>query len=452
MSNEKLTIQKDKARLTVIGRSYPDENTDSGTGIDLTQELIDILEDLDIDLPPIDFDDWDDIPVIIGYDDEGHPLIIYPDPETDEIIEWPIDFPIEEIDWPDVDITPDWIDNQPVIIIETDGEDPIIWPIELPDGIDPEDWTDFDITPIVGPGGELDIVFEDPDTGIDYNIDVGDLDIDGLSDLYDLDWMLDMDITGLDGLTGLNIDVSLDTDFNINKDELPTGLVIVSPPVKMEYRSGSRIDLTGMIIKAVKADGSTWTNEKYPNGHIPLGELRIDPLVATVEEAIKRRIYPSLNVLSADGYNTVHRNAWNTQYYNSALQIGVVPSGWSGWPAGSPLYAGSSSPFSSTIVLTAYQGHWYAMAYPSPVGSFMILCPAVHGYHGTVPLNWADFGSISWAGNMIPESSENPLGAEYYEALCQEITVTWARYGDRKELTAGFTIQVEPRAGGNGGR
>ena len=370
MSNEKLTIQKDKARLTVIGRSYPDENTDSGTGIDLTQELIDILDDLGIDLPDIDPDDWDDIPAIIGLDDDRDPVLVFPDPDTGILIEWPLD----DLDWDD------FLDN------------------------------------------------------------------------YDLDWMLDMDIVGLDSLTGLDVDISLDTDFSLKVENVPTEIVIVTPPKKLKYIVGQRLDFTGMVVKAVKSDGSTWTSAKYPNGHIPLGELYLDPLVATVEEAIKRRIYPSLNVLSADGYNTVHRNAWNTQYYNSALQIGVVPSGWSGWPAGSPLYAGSSSPFSSTIVLTAYQGHWYAMAYPSQVGSFMILCPAVHGYHGTVPLNWADFGSISWAGNMIPESSENPLGAEYYEALCQEITVTWARYGDRKELTAGFTIQVEPRAGGNGGR
>jgi hypothetical protein len=380
MANEQLTIGQDKARLSVIGKSWPDMNFDSGVGLDLSQIIFDILIDLDIPMPDIDLDDLDDIPIIPGLDiDTDIPTLEYPDP-----------------DWPDDEIPP---------IID--------WP--MPD----LDWDDF---------------------------------IDKLEDLdLDPDILKDLSFTGLNDL-GIPTLVSLDEDFNIQEDELPASIEIVTPPNKLEYQDGERIDLTGMVVTAKKADGSTWTSAKYPNGHIPLGELRIDPLVATVEEAIKRRIYPSLNVLSADGYNTVHRNAWNTQYYNSALQIGVVPSGWSEWPAGSPLYAGSSSPFSSTIVLTAYQGHWYAMAYPSPVGAFMILCPAVHGYRGTVPLNWADFGSIGWAGNMIPESSENPLGAEYYEALCQEITVTWARYGDRKELTAGFTIQVELLAGGNGGR
>jgi hypothetical protein len=388
MANEQLTIGQDKARLSVIGKSWPDMNFDSGLGFDLSQIIFDTLIDLGLDLPDIDFDDLDDITVIIGID-----------PDTE----------IVTLEYPDPDFDPDI--------------DPDIDPDDLPDILDyplPDlDWDDF---------------------------------IDNLEDLgIDPNTLTDLSFTGLDDL-GIPTLVSLDEDFNIQMDELPASIVIVTPPYKMEYYDGERIDLTGMVVTAKKADGSTWTSAKYPNGHIPLGELRIDPLVATVEEAIKRRIYPSLNVLSADGYNTVHRNAWNTQYYNSALQIGVVPSGWPGWPAGSPLYAGSSSPFSSTIVLTAYQGHWYAMAYPSPVGAFMILCPAIHGYRGTVPLNWADFGSIGWAGNMIPESSENPLGAEYYEALCQEITVTWARYGDRKELTAGFTIQVELLAGGNGGR
>jgi hypothetical protein len=425
MSNEKLTIQKDKARLTVIGRSYPDENTDSGTGIDLTQELIDILEDLDIDLPPIDFDDWDDIPVIIGYDDDGNPILIYPDPETDEIIEWPIDFPIEEIDWPDVDITPDWIDNQPVIIIETDGEDPIIWPIELPDGIDPEDWTDFDITPIVGPGGELDIVFEDPDTGIDYNIDVGDLDIDGLSDLYDLDWMLDMDIAGLDSLTGLDVDISLDTDFSIKVENVPTEIVIVTPPKKLKYIVGQRLDFTGMVVKAVKSDGSTWTSAKYPNGHIPLGELYLDPLVAeflSLDDFIMRTDRCSSFTTNVHIQATAANGGIIFINRNDELLMKVTfmaeHQGLAGYWGNSPVYA-------NTLVYDNGERQVWKSAQKS-------------------------YSHNCWL-NLNPYYKEDvELDEGEMKKLLGSVQITWCRPSDKKALTAYLEITVMSRAGGGG--
>ncbi len=450
MANEKLTIQKSNARTTVIGRSYPDENTDSGAGWDLTQQLIDILGDLGIDLPDIDFDDWDDIDAIIGYDDEGWPELVFPDPDTGELNEWDLNFPVIPVVWPEVDVMPELDDGWPVIeFIIPDTDIVIDWPINLPDNIDPDDWPDFDITPDLDDDGFPIISFEDPDTGLDVDLDLG-LDLDILIDMHDLDWDFDIDIAGLDG-NGLNSVAFVDSNLNVHIDNLPDSIQIVTLPLKLEYFNGRHIDITGMIVTAKKADGSTWTSAKYPNGHIPLGELVIDPKAADLDNSKYRRIYPTLNTIYGDGYNVVHRNAWNTQYYNTALQIGVVPSGWSGWPAGSPLYAGSSSPFSSTILLTAYNGHWYAMAYPNAVGAFMICCPAIHGYAGTVPTEWGDFGGIGWAGNMIPESSEDPIHAEYVEKQCEKITVTWLRPGDETPLSAEFEISVE-EVGGNGGR
>jgi hypothetical protein len=68
-------------------------------------------------------------------------------------------------------------------------------------------------------------------------------------------------------------------------DELPASIEIVTPPNKLEYQDGERIDLTGMVVTAKKADGSTWTSSKYPNGHIPLGELIVSPYAALEQEA-----------------------------------------------------------------------------------------------------------------------------------------------------------------------
>ena len=181
MANEELTIAKEKARLTVIGNSYPDALTDSGLGFDLSQIIFDILIDLDIPMPDIDFDDLDDITIIPGLDiDTEIPTLEYPDP-----------------DWPDDEIPPiiDW---------------------SMPD----LDWDDF---------------------------------IDKLEDLdLDLNILKDLSFVGLNDLE-LPTLVSLDMDFNIQMDELPASIEIVTPPKKLEYQDGERIDLTGMVVTAKKA-------------------------------------------------------------------------------------------------------------------------------------------------------------------------------------------------------
>lgn len=107
MANEKLTIAKDKARLSVIGNSYPDTLTNSGEGLDIPQLIIEILTDLDIDLPDIDPDDWDNLPIVIGLDEDDMPVIEFPDPDFDPDLhpgELPdiIDWPLPDLDWDDL--------------------------------------------------------------------------------------------------------------------------------------------------------------------------------------------------------------------------------------------------------------------------------------------------------------------------------------------------------------
>lgn len=125
MANEKLTIQKNEARLRVIGNSYPDELTNSGDGEDTSMDLIDILDDLGIDLPDINPDDWDNIPAIIGLDDDGDPVLVFPDPDTGILIEWPLD----DLDWDDFldnnDL--DWEDGLDITGLNIDGLDSLAW-------------------------------------------------------------------------------------------------------------------------------------------------------------------------------------------------------------------------------------------------------------------------------------------------------------------------------------
>ena len=343
MSNEKLTIQKDKARLTVIGRSYPDENTDSGTGIDLTQELIDILDDLGIDLPDIDPDDWDDIPAIIGLDDDRDPVLVFPDPDTGILIEWPLD----DLDWDD------FLDN------------------------------------------------------------------------YDLDWMLDMDIVGLDSLTGLDVDISLDTDFSLKVENVPTEIVIVTPPKKLKYIVGQRLDFTGMVVKAVKSDGSTWTSAKYPNGHIPLGELYLDPLVAeflSLDDFIMRTDRCSSLTTNIHIQATAANGGIIFINRNDELLMKVTfmaeHQGLAGYWGNSPVYA-------NTLVYDNGERQvWKSSQY--------------------------SYGHNCWL-NLNPYYKEDvELDEGEMKKLLGSVQITWCRPSDKKALTAYLEITVMSRAGGGG--
>ena len=152
MANPSLTIQPDKARMTIAGKSWDDVSTDSGDGLTMPEIIIDELEDLypDIDFPP------DDTPYII---------ITIPDitiPELEEL--YPdIDFPPDDTPFI-IAINPDT--GIPEFIYEDDGE---LIVIELP-GFDPDDYDDLPV-----------IIWDDDGLNI---VELEDLDLDSL----DLDW------------------------------------------------------------------------------------------------------------------------------------------------------------------------------------------------------------------------------------------------------------------------
>ena len=204
--NEQLTILKEQARLSIFGESYPDTPTNSGDGEDLTQHIIDILDEFpDITLPPdIDPEDWDDIPIVIGVDpDTGLPELIYEDPDTGELVVWSLD----DLDWED------FIDNL---------------------DIDPAD-------------------------------------------------LLNLDLTG--PLDGLNLDVWVNDNFEIQMEDMPASINVVFPPNKTEYSVGQVISIAGMYVYAYDAEGHVWrgsgkTGDRYRTGRIPNEELMIDPKVA----------------------------------------------------------------------------------------------------------------------------------------------------------------------------
>jgi hypothetical protein len=370
MANEQLTIGQDKARLSVIGKSWPDMNFDSGIGLDLSQIIFDILIDLDIPMPDIDLDDLDDIPIIPGLDiDTDIPTLEYPDP-----------------DWPDDEIPP---------IID--------WP--MPD----LDWDDF--------------IDKWEDLDLDLNI-LKDLSFVGLNDL------------------GIPTLVSLDEDFNIREDELPTSIEIVTMPNKLEYQDGERIDLTGMVVTAKKSDGTTWTSAKYPNGHIPLGELITEPLVATEEGRMAYNFdYGFFCHLTNKYYDrTFTKTSWGKAYGG----LIISPNGWHNpvivsddeaavrWhceDVKSPIFTRDFGVSGSTVVhgLRVYYGTGYGLLKDSSGSEFS--ASGISTY----------YGSLEGLLESIIVGDGHGL-----------VSIRWRRPGDGEELSTAFEIEVIPRGNGGG--
>ena len=434
--NEELTITKEQARLSVVGNCYPDSLTNSGAGPDLTMDLIDLLDDLGIDLPDIDPGDWDDIDAIIGYDDEGNPILVYPDPDTGEIIEWPIDFPIDPLDWPDIDVTPG-LDDDGLPVIEFPDPDTgeiIAWPVVLPEGFDPEDWPDTDITAELDDDGNPIISFDDID------LEVGDLDIDDLSDRYDLDWMLDLDITGLDNLA------YLDDDLNLHVDNLPAYISVVFPPNKTEYSQGQVIDITGLYVYAYDSEGNVWRGtgkpgDHYRSGRVPNGELTIDPKIAEYYDS-----------------KTLNGNVGANQAFAQEMGYGLnrtYVKGNNNDPSFGAVFLRDNLCLDPILVSTTAAGTNYSMSSGANAIQYRGATYYWSAYGGLFP---SSGGHVVWAlaqlgGPMSAQAAALQIlamaGAHGSDVPGQmTVTVSWPRPGDGEVLSTSFEITVNQRGGG----
>ena len=246
--------------------------------------------------------------------------------------------------------------------------------------------------------------------------------IDGLDDPYDLG-DLDLDLLDLDFELGSSIlagdlNVSIDSDLSLTVENIPTTIEIVTPPKKLEYTEGDRLDLIGMVVTAKKSDGSTWTSAKYPNGHIPLRELVIDPLSALLD------VKPEEGSAALGDVNSMQYSfgPWGGFYWPNIVV----------WNAFGPMavsFSGLDAQTGSPIHLSWDSEHkvWWGNIdlngqNPSPI-------------YGPVALD---------ARTLLPYEAGDGSSSK-------RITVTWLRPGDREPLSAYFDITVEPRRG-NGGR
>ena len=143
---------------------------------------------------------------------------------------------------------------------------------------------------------DMDLSNWDPETIEDF-----ELDHDGFDDVFNNDdeWkdidkpidikmdnpkIKDTKISGIDPVTGNEMEVGLDEDGYLTESTLPSSIKIVVPPDKRQYVEGQPILFRGMVVKAYTADGNLWTDAGHNDGVIPHSELTFPVTIAHAGE------------------------------------------------------------------------------------------------------------------------------------------------------------------------
>lgn len=174
-------------------------------------------------------------------------------------------------------------------------------------------------------------------SGDDYVIED---DEDGVYVEYDdIDYMVDPSddisyILTTDPLDNNQYIISVDEDGTVTKKPYPSGIQIVTPPTKTSYTEGETMDYTGIVVKLVNADGTTYTDARYPNGIIPMGELEFPVSVApaggggtteTPTATFSRAMASSARGYTFSGNTLSQINSVLAAFPNNAASVNVYP-------------------------------------------------------------------------------------------------------------------------------
>lgn len=91
-------------------------------------------------------------------------------------------------------------------------------------------------------------------------------------------------VVGTDSQTGEWITVGVDSNGNLVSTPIPASIVIITPPTKTSYNEGETIDFSGIVVGLKTNSGNTFTNSRYPNGHIPTQELIFPVTIADISD------------------------------------------------------------------------------------------------------------------------------------------------------------------------
>ena len=254
-------------------------------------------------------------------------------------------------------------------------------------------------------------------------------------------------VVGTDPTTGNDVVVGVDSTGTLVTTPIPTSIVLVTPPTKTDYNDGETIDLSGAVVVAKMADGTTWTDADHPNGHV---SCTPEPEVASMAEVREKSASVDslpgysgpLSIYYAEkngavGYNfsttckvaAVSRHVTQPDYYQCSFI----------WAAEEPFT--SSGQDANEIIMNGRRFYYFGLSSPIDPGTdYGVPQTDATGY--TMGTNDGPyiayiilFGTFSGGG--------------------QPITLNWARPGDGKVLSTTMEINVgahstESGSGGGG--
>jgi hypothetical protein len=169
------------------------------------------------------------------------------------------------------------------------------WDYETPD-MDIENWDPETIEEFENDPEGFDDVFNNEDEWKDINKPIDTK-------------FKDDKISGIDPFDGNKYAVGLDTSGFLTKELMPSSIKIITPPSKLKYVNGEHISIEGIVVQAYTEDGNVWSNDRYPNGIIPIDELIFNPLTAFAD-------IPSIINYNGDA-SFSFRNISQTMYVSS---------------------------------------------------------------------------------------------------------------------------------------
>lgn len=232
-------------------------------------------------------------------------------------------------------------------------------------------------------------------------------------------------VVGTDPETGNDAVVGVDEDGQLVKTPLPSSIVLVTPPTKNSYTDGESIDLTGAVVIAKNADGTTWTNADYPNGHVSCSP---EPSIASYS-AKDNYIYGDANIKMLDTFIT-HDNLGREVIYDFGYPIFVA---YKGDRSGVNFYSFEKITDTFPAIYAKVICSDGTVIYSS--NDFSYYDFQVDDYNASVSSYPSGYSSL---GNYLSNASGSFDGGPGTEV----INLKWARPGDGKVLSTTMEINV----------
>jgi hypothetical protein len=238
----------------------------------------------------------------------------------------------------------------------------------------------------------------------------------------------------------------------LKKETLPTSIVIVHEPIRsaqgVPYSDGERISTTGLVVRALMADGSEWPKSPLGHGIVPFGELSISPTRADASQAEQKATSELIDgmVSFSGGMADYVTNGGTRHDVYTGFAIAFA----------TPTRSGQNREYctmaSRLPFLLTYYEIWADGEKHNELETF-IGPPTYRPYvHNGYSAYYSSRSRPSWEGGQ-PENPtlEGMRGAAAWTVLygdmlggTQTITVYWPRYGDKKLLSTSFQVKVVP--------